>query len=219
VAPHRGFWIRLPCFHVCQPGLLRPADRLVRSATIYDRRIETSRTRDRERPRVRCRQSPASGTPGSEAFESGSSPVSSRYARGICLRRATPSFCLRTSQCAFAVRGEMPRPLPNLFVGATVRDQLDDLLLSRSQNGRARLEHRRHGIDGNNEVLVWLLTDRRISRLTPPAVRAPSARTRPRAPARSRSATARARARRFAPAARTRRAGVSASSRGRPSRS
>ncbi len=112
VAPRRGFWIRLPCFHVCQPGLFRPADRLMRSATIYDRRIETSRTRDRERPRVRCRQSPASGTPGSEAFESGSSPVSSRYARGICLRRATPSFCLRTSQCAFAVLGEMPSRSP-----------------------------------------------------------------------------------------------------------
>src|SRR4029450_2159653 len=110
------------------------------------------------------------------------------------------------------------KPLSNLFVGATVRDQLDDLLLSRSQNGRARLEHRRHGIDGNNEVLVWLLPDRRISRVTPPAVRALCARTRPRGRVRWRSAAARARARRFAPRARIRRAGAFASSRGRPSR-
>jgi len=114
VAPRRrsAFGIRLPCFHVCQPGLIRPADRLVRIATIFDRRIETSRTRDRERPRVRCRQSPLPERPGARLCESGSSPVSSRYARGICLRRATPSFCLRTSQCAFAVLGEMPSRSP-----------------------------------------------------------------------------------------------------------
>jgi hypothetical protein len=112
VAPRRGFRIRLPCFHFCQLGLLRPADRLVLSATIYDRRIETSRTRSRERPRVRCRQSPASGATGARPCESGSSPVSSRYARGICLRRGTPSFCRRTSQCAFAVLGEMPSRSP-----------------------------------------------------------------------------------------------------------
>jgi hypothetical protein len=31
-----------------------------------------------------------------------------RYALGICRRRAQPSFCRITSECAFAVLGEMP---------------------------------------------------------------------------------------------------------------
>ena len=33
-------------------------------------------------------------------------------AAGICRRRGTPSFWRRTSQCAFAVRGEMPSRSP-----------------------------------------------------------------------------------------------------------
>ena len=44
--------------------------------------------------------------------DSGSSPVSSRNAIGICRRRRTPSFCRSTSQCAFAVLGEIPRRIP-----------------------------------------------------------------------------------------------------------
>src|SRR5207247_9458824 len=125
--------------------------------------------------------------------------------------------CAELSPDTIVVTPPRPRrdskPISTLFVGATVLDQLDDLLLSRSQNGRARLEHCRHGIDGNNEVLVWLLTDRRISRVTPPAVRALCARTRPRGRVRWRSAAARARVHRFAPRARIRRGGASASSR------
>src|SRR5438067_632158 len=77
-----------------------------------DRQKETSSARDRERPQARCRQPPLPERPEARLFESGSSPVSSRYARGICRRRATPSFCLRTSQCAFAVLGEMPSRSP-----------------------------------------------------------------------------------------------------------
>ena len=45
---------------------------------------------------------------GPETAASGSSPVSARYAAGMCRRRDTPSFCRSTSQCAFTVRGEMP---------------------------------------------------------------------------------------------------------------
>ncbi len=44
--------------------------------------------------------------------DSGSSPVRSRKAIGICRRRRTPSFCRSTSQCAFAVLGEIPRRIP-----------------------------------------------------------------------------------------------------------
>jgi len=53
-------------------------------------------------------------------------------------------------------------PLSNLFVGATGRDQLYDLLLSQSQNGRALLHRRRHGRDANNGVLACQLPERRI---------------------------------------------------------
>ena len=42
----------------------------------------------------------------------GSSPVSRRYAAGICRRRATPSFRRSASLCAFAVRAEIPRERP-----------------------------------------------------------------------------------------------------------
>jgi hypothetical protein len=62
-------------------------------------------------------------------------------------------------------------PLSNLFVRIAGRDQLDDLLLSWSQNGRARLQHRRHGPDANKDVLSWLLPERRISSVTPKALR------------------------------------------------
>jgi hypothetical protein len=110
-------------------------------------------------------------------------------------------------------------PLSNLFVGATCRDQLDDLLLSRSQNGRARLQHRRHGLDGNKVVPAWLLTERSISTITPPAARALAVRTTPHGPVRWRSAAALARALRYARGARIRRAGASASSPARRSRS
>ena len=58
-------------------------------------------------------------------------------------------------------------PLSNLFVGATGRDELHDLLLSRSQNGRALLHRRRHGRDANNGVLACQLPKRRIWRPTP----------------------------------------------------
>jgi len=114
VSSRRGFAARfgLPCSHGMPAGAELPQHRLVGSTTIFDRRKETSRTRGREGPRVRCRQSPLPERPGARLFESGSSPVSSRYARGICLRRGTPSFCLRTSQCAFAVLGEMPSRSP-----------------------------------------------------------------------------------------------------------
>jgi hypothetical protein len=93
-------------------GAVRPADRLVASTTLFDRHKKTSRACDPEGPQARCRQSPLPDCPGARLFESGSSPVSSRYARGICLRRGTPSFCRRTSQCAFAVLGEMPSRSP-----------------------------------------------------------------------------------------------------------
>ena len=43
---------------------------------------------------------------------SGSSPVRSRYAIGICRLRRTPSFCRNTSEWALAVLGEIPRRTP-----------------------------------------------------------------------------------------------------------
>ena len=89
-----------------------PAMRLVGWARLFDRHERTIRACDPCGPQARCRQSPLPGCPGARLFESGSSPVSSRYACGICRRRATPSFCLRTSQWAFAVRGEMPSRSP-----------------------------------------------------------------------------------------------------------
>jgi len=63
-------------------------------------------------PQARCRQPPSSTAVDSRLRASGSSPVSARYATGIWRRRVTPSFCRRTSECAFAVRGEMPRRSP-----------------------------------------------------------------------------------------------------------
>jgi len=111
------------------------------------------------------------------------------------------------------------KPLSNFFVGATSRDQLDNLLLSRSQNGRVRLQHRRHSLDGNKVVHAWLLSERSISTITPPGARARAARTTPHGHARLRSAAARARGPRSGPGARTRRASASASSPGRRLRS
>lgn len=78
VAPRgrRAALVCLPSFH-CQREVPAPAGRLVAGSPDGDRRKGTSRACDRERPQARCRQSPAS-VPGSEAFESGSSPVCSR---------------------------------------------------------------------------------------------------------------------------------------------
>ena len=45
---------------------------------------------------------------------SGSSPVRSRYAIGICRLRRTPSFCRNTSEWALAVLGEIRDALPPL---------------------------------------------------------------------------------------------------------
>jgi len=55
-----------------------------------------------------CRQSPGVGCPAPRLCGRGSRPVMARYALGICRRRAQPSFCRSTSECAFAVLGEMP---------------------------------------------------------------------------------------------------------------
>src|SRR6185312_1479714 len=49
---------------------------------------------------------------GASSRARGSSPVSALNAAGICRRLGTPSFWRSTSQCAFAVRGEMPRRSP-----------------------------------------------------------------------------------------------------------
>ena len=57
-------------------------------------------------------------------------------------------------------------PLSNLLVRATCRNQLHDLLLTRSQRGRA-LQHRRHGRDANNVVSERLLAIWRNSNVTP----------------------------------------------------
>src|SRR5438105_5061212 len=58
------------------------------------------------------RQPPLSARADARLDASGSSPVSSLKATGICRLRGTPSFCRRTSQCALAVLGEMPRATP-----------------------------------------------------------------------------------------------------------
>ena len=189
-------------------------------------RSDDFRPSDRDKPHPRPRTAtgavpsvPASGTPGSEALRE-------RVVAGQFSVRARDLSAPRHAELLpqdIAMRLRRPwrdaEPLSNLLVGATGRDQLDDLLLSRSQNGRARLQHRRHSRDANKIVFSWLLTERRISAVTPPEARARAARTPPRALFRWRSAAARARARRFGPATRIRRAGASASSRGRPSRS
>ena len=63
----------------------------------------------RGRPAVRP---PVAGCSAPRLAESGSSPVSTRNATGICRRRLTPSFERSVSECAFAVRGEMPSRCP-----------------------------------------------------------------------------------------------------------
>src|SRR2546421_11387471 len=163
---------------------------------------------------------PASGTPGSEALRE-------RVVAGQFSVRARDLSTPRDAELLpqdVAMRLRRPwrdaEPLSNLFVRVPGRAQLDDLLLSRSHNGRACLQHRRHSPDGNKGVLSWLLTKkaylaRYAERITRRAAPAHAAQTKPHARARSRSAAARARGRRSAPAARTRRAGASASSRGR----
>src|SRR6266536_891572 len=59
-----------------------------------------------------CRQPPAPDEAGASSRDRGSSPVSVLNAAGICRRLGTPSFWRSTSQCAFAVLGEMPRRSP-----------------------------------------------------------------------------------------------------------
>ena len=63
-------------------------------------------------PRAPCRQTPGRRCSGPRLAESGSSPVSTLNATGICRRRLTPSFVRSVSECAFAVRGEMPSRSP-----------------------------------------------------------------------------------------------------------
>src|SRR5262249_21571175 len=58
------------------------------------------------------RQPPARARAGASSRARGSSPVSALNAAGICRRLGTPSFWRSTSQCAFAVLGEMPRRSP-----------------------------------------------------------------------------------------------------------
>src|SRR5207302_5747350 len=70
-----------------------------------------ARARCRARARVR-RQPPAPARAGASSRARGSSPVSALNAAGICRRLGTPSFWRSTSQCAFAVLGEMPRRSP-----------------------------------------------------------------------------------------------------------
>src|SRR5205814_3083578 len=114
---------------------------------------------------------PASGTPGSEALRE-------RVVAGQFSVRARDLSTPRDAELLpqdIAMRLRRPwrdaEPLSNLFVRVPGRDQLDDLLLSRSQNGRGRLQHRRHSPDGNKGVLSWLLTKRRIWPATPNASR------------------------------------------------
>ena len=62
--------------------------------------------------RGRCRQTPGRRYSGPRLAESGSSPVSTLNATGICRRRLTPSFERNVSECAFAVRDEIPSRSP-----------------------------------------------------------------------------------------------------------
>ncbi len=65
-----------------------------------------------QQPRAPCRQAPGRRCSAPRLAESGSSPVSTRNATGICRRRLTPSFERSVSECAFAVRDEMPSRSP-----------------------------------------------------------------------------------------------------------
>ena len=71
-----------------------------------------ARGRRGSKPRTPCRQTPGRRCSTPRLAESGSSPVSTRNATGICRRRLTPSFERNVSECAFAVRGEMPSRSP-----------------------------------------------------------------------------------------------------------
>src|SRR4051812_26215036 len=95
------------------PGAERP-----RSETLLLRQLRVTtvasggtHARGRARARVR-RQPPAPARAGASSRARGSSPVSALNAAGICRRLGTPSFWRSTSQCAFAVLGEMPRRSP-----------------------------------------------------------------------------------------------------------
>ena len=71
------------------------------------------RARDSRSSRGRTRSAVGSAPVGQRRSEaSGSSPVRSRYAIGICRLRCTPSFCRNTSEWALAVLGEIPRRTP-----------------------------------------------------------------------------------------------------------
>jgi hypothetical protein len=204
---------------------------MLASGTASPRRQVSAKTddfrpSDRDKPHPRPRTAtgavpsvPASGATGSEALRE--RVVARQFS--VRQRDLPPPRDPELLPQDIAMRLRRPwrdsKPLPNFVVGATSRDQLDDLLLSRSQNGRAPLQHRRHSLDGNKVVRAWLLTERSISTITPPGARARGARTTPHGRVRSQSAAARGRGPRSAPAVRTRRVGASASSPGRRLRS
>src|SRR5436190_2736861 len=75
-------------------------------------RVKKGGPRPGHAPGRGCRQPPTPAVAGASPRARGSSPVSVLNAAGICRRRATPSFWRSTSQCAFAVRAEMPSLSP-----------------------------------------------------------------------------------------------------------
>ena len=81
------------------------------NVTRFEEEFERHRACGRETGRRHVSSIPADGD-NEAAIESGSSPVAARYAAGICRRRGTPSFCRRTSLCAFAVLAEIPSRSP-----------------------------------------------------------------------------------------------------------
>ena len=207
----------VPTRHV--PALVRSTRRSPpRTLRLGDRELKgLGRPRRRVSPRAPLRrQPPLSARADSRRAANGSSPVSSRNATGICRRRGTPSFCRSTSQCAFAVRGEMPSTSPTSSFEspcaissttcrcrAVMPDGIPECLHG------ARLRSARRSAPSAEGCIVDLRRRRaRAGRRTTP-------RGRVRSPPRARPR----RARRSESAARTRPAGASASSPARPSRS
>ena len=165
-------------------------------------------------PGAGCRQPPTPDIAGagSWARARGSSPVSALNAAGICRRLGTPSFCRSASECAFAVRGEMPSFVATSSFEQPCAINLTICTLALGEAGRVcsrsswprtlrprrgRPIGRREYSAGGAETATKLLRGRGGSP--------------PRAPPAS--------ARRRAAAGRTRRADACASSPGRPSRS
>ena len=131
-------------------------------------------------------------------------------AAGICRRRGTPSFWRRTSQCAFAVRGEMPSRSPDLLVRAAERDQLDDLELALGQREVRVVGGASHGANATPRRAGATIGRWEYSRGLDPRRRGSRrARSSPRARARSPRRAPPASARRSAAAGRARRAGAS----------